>query len=286
MTDIGLLVRTANPVPDGSQAISDDELAAVLLLADQRSTDMDVKEMTTPVTPDRKPDRRWLVAAAAFAGVLVVVALAVWLTRPTDEVSPATSPTTTVDASADTTAATTPTTAAPTTTIAPADEAAANVARSLVAAINDGDDEAVRQIFAQAATVVSSDTADDDDRAREAGRFAAWALLDSTTDLVSCAALSTGPTRCEITRTSPFDVTSLEPQTLVLLIVADSDGAVDLLRIDFGSGSWLALETAVGSWVRDTDPDAFVPMFVDFSDPERTADLWRSLFPTWSAIES
>ncbi len=54
MTDIGFMVRSANPVPDDSQQLTDDELVAVLLLAQQRSGNMDAKELTRPVEPDRK----------------------------------------------------------------------------------------------------------------------------------------------------------------------------------------------------------------------------------------
>lgn len=290
MSDIQTLMRSANPIEDARTEFSQEDLDALLLLTQHRSMDMDAKQLTRPPEPDRRNRRGWLFAAAAFAGVIVVLAAVAWMTRSPSEVPPATSPTTTVDAAPETptttvdaaTGTTTPpTTEVTSTTIAPTDEAAVAYAEALVAAMNDGDTEAIRLVFGQAAGVVSSDTADDDDRARETGRFTAWALLDSTAEIVGCTTLSSGPTRCEITRTSPFDASSESSQGLVFLIITDPAGDVDRLRIDFGAGSWLAVESAFGEWVRDTEPDAYVPMFVDFSDPERTAELWRDLYPAW-----
>ena len=150
-------------------------------------------------------------------------------------------------------------------------------------ALNEGDAEAVRQIFDVAGSVVSSDTADDDDRVRESGRWATWALLETSAEVMSCAVLSSGPTRCEVTRTSAFDATSDNPQTLVLQVRASSGGVVELLRIDLGAGLWVDVESEFGVWVRESQPADYIPMFVDFSDPERTADLWRDLYPAWAA---
>ena len=56
---------------------------------------MDMKELTTPVTPEKKNRRGWLVAAAAFAGVIAVLAVAALLSRSTDTEPPATTPPTT-----------------------------------------------------------------------------------------------------------------------------------------------------------------------------------------------
>jgi hypothetical protein len=285
MSDIQALMRSANPIEDAHTEFGREDLDALLLLTQHRSMDMDAKQLTRPPEPDRRSRRGWLVAAATFTSVIVVVALAMWMTRSTDEAPPATSPTTTVDAAPETTTPPT-TTEVTSTTIAPTDESAISFAEALVAAVNDGDADGVRQVFDQAASVVSSDTADEDDSARETGRFTAWALLDSTAEIVGCAPLSSGPTRCEITRTSPFDASSENSQGLVLLITTGPAGDVDRLRIDFGAGSWLAVESAFGEWVRDTEPDAFVPMFVDFSDAERTAELWRDLYPVWSDATS
>ena len=70
---------------------------------------MDMKELTAPVTPEKKNRRGWLVAAAAFAGVIAVLAVAALLSRSTDELPPATTPPTTEAV---------PPTTSPTTTLA------------------------------------------------------------------------------------------------------------------------------------------------------------------------
>lgn len=93
MTDIGLLVQSANPVPSGAEALTDDELESVLLLAMRRSTDMEVKDRRVPTEPPAPRVRGWMAAAAAFA-VLIIVVGAVWLFGGGDvgEVPPATAP--------------------------------------------------------------------------------------------------------------------------------------------------------------------------------------------------
>ena len=113
MTDIGQMVRSANPVSDDS-TLTDAELDALLLLVDTRSGTMETKERLAPIkapTPKRTP---WLVAAAAFVVVLVIGA-AVLLTLPGGEETDPAEPTRT-------TAAPTPTTTAPETTIAASNE--------------------------------------------------------------------------------------------------------------------------------------------------------------------
>ena len=154
MTDIGLMVRSANPVPDDSQQLTDDELSAVLLLAQQRSGDMDVKERTEPV-PSVRPSRPgWLIAALAFGAIIVVVGAAMLLTRETTtELPPATTPPTTQ--------------ALPTTTVAPEEQAVASVEepaepvdtvstadlatiKAYEDAINSGDTEQIRAFFGPA----------------------------------------------------------------------------------------------------------------------------------------
>ena len=125
MIDIGLMVRAANPVPDDTP-LTDDELSAVLLLAQQRSGDMDVKELTRESESDGNSTRSGLlVAVGAFAAVAIIVAgVALVLNRSSEDAPPVTTPSTTIADAAPTTtiADTAPTTtvaeAAPTTTLA------------------------------------------------------------------------------------------------------------------------------------------------------------------------
>lgn len=63
---------------------------------------MDVREIVTPAEPETPKRKGWLIAAAAFAAIVVVVGVAVLLMRPTTDVAPATAPPTTEAAVDDT----------------------------------------------------------------------------------------------------------------------------------------------------------------------------------------
>ena len=141
MTDIGLMVRSANPVPDESQALTDDELSAVLLLAQQRSGGMDTKERTPAVAAPRR--RGWTVAAMTFAAVLLVLGVSWILTRGSNTSPPATTPTTT-QAPITTVAATPTTTAgaeAPTIDAGPTEEVMRSAVDAILASASAGDAE-------------------------------------------------------------------------------------------------------------------------------------------------
>lgn len=97
MTEIGPLVRSANPVPDDSRQLTDDELGAVFLLVERRSGDMDAKELIRPIEPDKKPRRSGLLVAVGVFAVVVIggVGIAFFLPSSTPSAPPATSPVTT-----------------------------------------------------------------------------------------------------------------------------------------------------------------------------------------------
>jgi hypothetical protein len=148
MTDIGRMVRSANPVPDDSRTLTDDEFSAVLLLAQRRSGDMDTKQAPPVVAPEKKSRTGWLVAAAAFALVIVVIGASLLFTQES-----ATPPATTPPTTPPTTAAVTPTTdAAPPTTVAedavdlptgPSEQARREAVDSILAALSAGDVESL-----------------------------------------------------------------------------------------------------------------------------------------------
>lgn len=164
MNSVEQMIRDANPIQGEPELLSNDELDALLLLARTRSGIVDVQEVTTPVEPDRKQPRGWLVAAAAFAVVIVLVGAVMLFSSPTDDTPPATTPPTTVATPATTVAAIeqTPTTLVeaaveetPTTTTT---EAAPTVPVERLATIaayeatwNDGDEETFRTLFAPGA---------------------------------------------------------------------------------------------------------------------------------------
>jgi hypothetical protein len=115
MRNVGQLIRDANPIQGEPSLLADDELNALLLLAQSRSGNVDVQELTKPVEPYKKQRSGWLVAATAFAVVIVFIGAVMLLANPTDELPPATTPPTT-QAVTPTTQAVTPTTdAAPPT---------------------------------------------------------------------------------------------------------------------------------------------------------------------------
>lgn len=93
----------------------------------RRIDTMDAKELTKPVEQEQKPRSGWLVAAVAFAAIVVVAGVAALLTR-SEPVEPAT---------------TTPssTTASPSTTVAPAD--AAEVTSTTIAEVAPSELQAI-----------------------------------------------------------------------------------------------------------------------------------------------
>ena len=95
MNDVGQLIRDANPIQGEPSLLADDELNALLLLAQTRSGNVDVQEVTRTVEPQKKRWNGWLIAAAAFAVVILFVGAAVLLAGPSSDLPPATTPPTT-----------------------------------------------------------------------------------------------------------------------------------------------------------------------------------------------
>ncbi len=92
MSDVAQLMRAANPVPDSEAALTGDEFDALLLLTQSRSGNMDVQQLTKPAEPERKQRSGWLVAAAAFAVVIVFVGAVMLLANPAEDLPPASTP--------------------------------------------------------------------------------------------------------------------------------------------------------------------------------------------------
>ena len=284
MSSLENRMRQANPIPDADVEFGDDEIAALLTLTRARSTDMDVKEMTTPVTPDEKRSRGWLIAVAAAAVVVIVVGAVLLLSGGTDDVAPATTPSTTLDASPTTTlgaADQTPTTIAgqesPTTTafVPPElDAEAAAVVEGIVAAINAGDAEAaIAPVLGADEVSSTAQGLETDQRNYIAGRWAYYVEIESTTT-------TAGLTRCDIARVSPFDFSSPDPELSVIQLRLTGD-RVAYMKVEPVPGAWGGTEIAFGNWIRETHPEAFTPLVVDFSDPQRSAELMRQYYPEW-----
>lgn len=74
MSDIAQMMRAANPVPDPVAALPDAEFDALLALTETRSGTMAIDQLDRLDENHKQTYRRnrWLVAAAAFAAVLVI----------------------------------------------------------------------------------------------------------------------------------------------------------------------------------------------------------------------
>ena len=118
MNNVGQLIRDANPIQGDPSVLADDELDALLLLAQTRSGTVDSQDLTKTGEPEKKQRSGWLVAAAAFALVIAVGLTAALLSNRSTDGEPAT-------IVAPTTTAAPTTTVAPTTTAAPATTATA-----------------------------------------------------------------------------------------------------------------------------------------------------------------
>ncbi|TDI53485.1 MAG: hypothetical protein E2O95_02855 [Acidobacteria bacterium] len=165
MSDVAQLMRAANLVPDSDSALTDDEFDALLLLTQTRNGNMDVQERTKPVQSEKKQRNGWLVAAAAFAIVMLFVGAATLLAGPAAELPPATTPPTT-QAVTPTTEAAPPTTQAvvegtTATTVAPVVEAEPVMTDELLAflesyeaAFNNADEVAFRALHTADARLV------------------------------------------------------------------------------------------------------------------------------------
>ena len=283
MTDIQTLMRSANPIEDARTEFGQEDLDALLLLTQRRSGDMDVKqarEVATPVTPEKRSRRGWLVAAVAFAGVIAVVAAAALLTQSTEEAPPATSPTTTLDASPPTTAAATTTVAAE-STISAEDQA---VLDAFVAAFNAGDEIAYEGLFAATARhnqeqydQLGLDRIVDDMR---------WLALRGTTVSMDGCRVSGDRIFCELTFDGPVERAVLQVPELIRYYFTIVDGQIFAMEsrwvtqggVDFDP-EW----SEVIEWVDQIDPaaaSAFGGLY-PYLGSDEAALAWAEWAPLW-----
>lgn len=136
MNETEQFMRAANPVADSHASLNDDEFDALLLLTQVRSGTMNMKELTTPVEPEKSKYSGWMIAVAA-AIIVIVLGAATLLLSPEDGLEPtAPSTTTSLDAAPSTTLAAPSVSSEQTATIA-----------SFEAAWNDGNEEALRALL-------------------------------------------------------------------------------------------------------------------------------------------
>lgn len=289
MTDIGLLVRSANPVPEDSQLLTDDELSAVLLLAQQRSGDMDTKERTETARSPRSQRRTVAVAAGAFAVVIMVVGAIALFSGSTDEVPPATTPSTT-EVPTPTTEPPPPTTeAAPSTTsstVPELDASAVALVEEWAALLNVGDHRAAAELILAADNL---DVPGENDDEREKGirdTYAIWALLGSEVDVDDCRTLSSGLTTCRIIRsTVEIEPHYPHPETTSFSVRVDGDGALLSAAVrPIQSDPWWIPYITFQEWTLDTygtNPESpYWQLFV-FTDVSIYVDVLEEQVAIW-----
>lgn len=285
-SDLKTLVRRSDPmqVLDVPPVTADADDALFQSISMRRGTTMTTDQRTP--TEHRQPEpaghrSRWLVAAAAF-GVVVLVAVATFLfAGQRDDADPA-APTTTAPPTTTTVPPTTTTTldAAPSTTVAapvvPAAQAAAIA--SFEAAWNDGDEEALRAVFAPDAGLEYRDAA-----FPFAGvdQIVAWALARQAMEVVAsiddCV-----PTDGEtVTCTAEFDGAVISALNFVPLrdtyTITFEDDVITHIGVDCQICANRDLEFEMGQWVRSQAPGAQAqcspgcPTLVFVNTPEQAA---------------
>lgn len=278
MTDIGRLVREANPVLDESTALTDDELTALLLLAESRSTDMDVKELVTPVEPEPPRQRGWLMAAASFALILLIVGATI-VVGGSDAAAP--------PAAED--AAPTATAVSPTTTPAAViDESAVapevqEVLDAFLLAVNSGDEAAVSSLIAPGFEYTQSD-GEFPKREWWSGSLAYLALEGATFSFEECRSDGNGAVCTEswngevLDAVYPFAWTMRNTYTIYDGLIL----AVDSVQLSGPSNVWVAREQT-SEWVKSFDAENGSAM--EHTGPgAKTAEqaaLWAHYAPIW-----
>jgi len=300
MSDIATMMQAANPVPDSKAALTDDEFNALLLLTQSRSGNVEVQERTKPVEPERKSrNRGWLVAAAAFAVVIVALGATLLLGRPEAELPAATTPTTT-QAVTPTTQAVTPTTVAEAaesaeeatpTTVAAADDAVSPgdqaVIDEYITAFNAADADAVLALMSPSAKV-SSNVANLNESAPDVWRnVLAWRWALNEQWAVASCNTSFGAVVCQLTVTGGW-VDALGAQNAVLRFII-TDGVVSSLSVNENLAVLIPYATGFVDWVAAENPAEYDMMFTPVGSPpaplftEESIALWVELIPQWQA---
>ena len=275
-----------NELPTGTRSSS------VALEEIRRRIDMDVQELTKPVKPEKKRYNGWLIAAAAFAAVILVVGAAMLLANPADEIPPATTP--------PTTQAVTPTTqAAPPTTVAAVEEATVTTVvavddalsaedqafvEGLVAAFNEGDEEAVLEFFAPSAsftTIVQPDSGVEGFRDELVYRWALNAVWEMQDCKIEFSAIS-----CQMLVSDDTYTGGPLPARLRLIV---DDGVITSFTLIEDKVTILPAITAFFEWVDENHPGSVRQMSWGTGIPplplltEESIALWLELLPQYKA---
>ena len=253
MSNVSELIRSANPVPE-TNPLSDDEVNAVLTLTLTRSGDMDVKEIVTPVEPDRPKWNGWLVAAASFGVVVLVAGVALLVTRSTTEDLPPASTPTTVAFSETTVAEdeVTQTTTAAAPTVPPRSLAAV---QTFVAAMSSGDEEALHASVGPSfvySGLVGETVFNMEDLARWSGALAAQ---QTTITVDTCTAGAESTLSCNEFHNGPVESTyGIPVQWSVHYEIVDGLVA-SASAVGCTCPQVSEVQKEIRAWVRTFDPD-------------------------------
>ncbi|MGI9529345.1 MAG: hypothetical protein ACR2NG_06495 [Acidimicrobiia bacterium] len=300
MNDIQTLMRSANPIEDAQTEFSQDEVDALLLLTQQRSGDMDTKQTLVPVKqPERQTRNGWLVAAATFAVVLVVIG-SVWLLSRDSEtdVPPATTPPTTQAAPPTTEAQALPTTtAAPveqpvsevvTTTVVEPDAQALAFVEALVTDINAGEYVSAGERIGVVPEIRKNGYVPGVENVNWTGffqdMFEYWTLVDSQLSIDECQTSATsGITRCTLTRTSTESFPRMDEELTVLTRLEDGQPVYYEQGPDVLGQYWTDA-LAFDSWLFETtkaDLPAVYAAWFAYGSPKDRAAVEREYGPVW-----
>jgi hypothetical protein len=284
MTDIGLMVRSAHPVPDDSQQLTRDELSAVLLLAQQRSGEMDVKDRQVQAVERGDRRRGWIVAAASFVAIVLIVG-AVWLVggSTADDAPPATTPPTTEAVNVDDVAESTSTTAA---SLELGAEAMVFVAE-LLTDLNEGDVAAATAHFPETMRFQSSFFS--------VSGIPRWfdhiEALDSSFKLGECKPISGGTTRCEWFRTSEHEPDYPAAEKVIHQFRLENGEPV-YAQVNHEKSGWWDVELEFVAWLLENHPDVADTIYSipggsviqagpRFTDPLAEAQLKKDYVAQW-----
>lgn len=254
--------------------------ASTVALAEiRRRIDMDAKELTKPVTPDRPPRRPWLVAVAAAATVIVLVGALTLLIGPSDDITPATAPSTTLPAS-------------PSTTMDGAEglsaERASAFATEYQRVLDQGSRDEFIALFAPGAgrlwTIENPSLTSVD---RLADEMVALRARNTSTVLSNCRPLATS-VRCEMTFSGPVERALVGGDiTMPMNFELDDAGLIIEVRTDFGfitSPAGMAAGRFL-NWMELEHPDVYaqmVPKGQVALYADRDAEIWREWAPIWA----
>ena len=287
MSDVAQMMRAGNPVPDPVAALSDVELDALLVLTEARSGTMDVKELEPIASPKRRRTGV-LVAAAAFAGV-VIVGIAALIVASADDPAVDT-PTTTVE-TAPSTPEPIPLTGADTD---PEAQAAFVAVEAAYTAYNSGD----AQAWAAARTADEQFGGTEEEvlffRTFEAELAAAAHAANGRMDVSGCAFERRGEWppgdassvrfyfSCDVVQTDAFhSAGGLElPKRVEWVVDADGavvgSGSVDVPGAEVTEEVWFSYMDGYFSWLLREHTAVF--------DRMEIVELWLVRFPAASSV--